>query len=70
VKLVERLDTGAWSATTPPAMLAAAAAIDEKSDLDLGPARFIDHSPPDMLRPWDASNWGTYAATLGRGATR
>ena len=66
VKLIERLDTGSWSATTPQAMLAAAADIDAKSDLDLGPARFIDHSPPEMLRPWDGSNWGTYPATLGR----
>jgi hypothetical protein len=41
VKLVERLDKGTWSATTPQAMLAAAADIDAKSDLDLGPARFI-----------------------------
>lgn len=70
VKLVERLDTGAWSATTPQAMLAAAAAIDAQSDLDLGPARFIDHSPPEMLRPWDGSNWGTYAAPSLRGGPR
>ena len=66
VKLIERLDTGSWSATTPQAMLAAAAALDAKSDLELGPARFIDHSPPEMLRPWDSSNWGTYPAKLGR----
>ena len=70
VKLIERLDTGAWSATTPEAMLAAAANIDAKSELDLGPARFIPHNPPEMLRPWDGSNWGTYPATLGRGASR
>ena len=70
VKLVERLDAGSWSATTPQAMLAAAAALDAKSDLELGPARFIDHSPPEMLRPWDSSNWGTYPATLARAASR
>jgi pimeloyl-ACP methyl ester carboxylesterase len=66
IKLIERLDTGKWSATTPDAMMAAAAAIDAKSDLDLGPARFMTHTPPEMLRPWDGSNWGTYAATLSR----
>jgi pimeloyl-ACP methyl ester carboxylesterase len=70
VKMIERLDTGSWSATTPQAMLAAAAAIDAKSDLELGTARFIDHSPPEMLRPWDGGNWGTYAATLGRSGSR
>ena len=62
VKLIERLDSGTWSATTPEAMMAAAAAIDAKSDLDLGPARFIAHTPPEMLRPWDSSNWGAYTA--------
>jgi pimeloyl-ACP methyl ester carboxylesterase len=62
VKLIERLDSGKWSATTPEAMMAAAAAIDAKSDLDLGPARFIAHTPPEMLRPWDSSNWGAYTA--------
>ncbi len=70
VKLIERLDSGAWSATTPDAMMAAAAAIDAKSDLDLGPARFTLHTPPEMLRPWDSSNWGTYPATLGRAGSR
>ena len=62
VKLIERLDSGKWSATTPEAMMAAAAAIDAKSDLDLGPARFIAHTPPEMLRPWDSSHWGAYTA--------
>jgi hypothetical protein len=66
MKLIERLDTGRWSATTPDAMMAAAAAIDAKSDLDLGPARFTIHTPPEMLRPWDGSNWGTYPALLNR----
>lgn len=60
VKLVERLDSGSWSATTPGAMTAVAAAIDAQSDLELGPARFIAHTPPEMLRPWDGSHWGTY----------
>ena len=70
VKLIERLDSGAWSATTPEAMTAAAAAIDAKSELDLGPARFVAHTPLEMLRPWDSSNWGTYPATLGRTGSR
>ena len=70
VKLIERLDTGAWSATTPEAMMAAAAAIDASSDLDLGTARFMAHTPPEMLRPWDSSNWGTYPSTLGRSNSR
>ena len=69
-KLIERLDSGAWSATTPEAMMAAAAAIDAKSELDLGPARFMAHTPPEMLRPWDSSHWGTYPATLGRAGSR
>ncbi len=64
VKLIERLDTGKWSATTPEAMLAAAAAIDGTSDLDLGPARIVAHTPPEMLRPWDGANWGTYTVLL------
>jgi hypothetical protein len=63
-KLVERLDTGRWSATTPEAMRATAATIDAGSDLDLGPVRFITHTPPEMLRPWDGHSWGTYEQTL------
>jgi len=51
-------------------MMAAAAAIDAKSELDLGPARFTAHTPPEMLRPWDSSNWGTYPATLNRAGSR
>jgi len=70
VKLIERLDSGAWSATTPEAMMAAAAAIDAKSELDLGAARFMAHTPPEMLRPWDSSHWGTYPSTLGRSGSR
>jgi pimeloyl-ACP methyl ester carboxylesterase len=70
VKLIERLNTGAWSDTTPEAMMTAAAAVDAQSDLDLGPARFMVHSPPEMLRPWDSSHWGTYPATLSRTGSR
>jgi pimeloyl-ACP methyl ester carboxylesterase len=58
--LVERLDTGRWPETTVAAMTARAASIAAASPVDLGPSRFIDHTPPMMLRPWDGSNWGTY----------
>jgi hypothetical protein len=39
--------------------------IDARSGLDLGPSRFIDHTPPEMLRPWDGSNWGSYVPCRG-----
>lgn len=61
VTLVERLDTGTWSNTSPEAMTARAAQIKAASSIELGLSRFIPHAPPDMLRPWDGSNWGSYA---------
>jgi pimeloyl-ACP methyl ester carboxylesterase len=61
VALIERLDTGAWGDTSPEAMNARAARIAATSSFDLGPSRFITHTPPDMLRPWDGSKWGSYA---------
>jgi hypothetical protein len=47
--------------TTPDAMTARAAKIKAASSVDLGPSRFIPHAPPEMLRPWDGSQWGRYA---------
>jgi hypothetical protein len=61
--LIARLDTGRWPATTVDAMRARATALDAASDLDLGPVRFIVHTPPEMLRPWDGSRWGTYTGS-------
>jgi hypothetical protein len=58
--LVERLDTGAWGDTSPEGMTARAARIARASSVDLGPSRFIEHRAPEMLRPWDGSNWGSY----------
>ena len=61
VTLVDRLDTGKWSETSPEAMTARAAQVAAASSIDLGRARFIPHVAPDMLRPWDGSRWGSYA---------
>ncbi len=59
--LVERLDTGKWSETSPEAMTARAAKIAAQSAVDLGRSRFIPHTPPEALRPWDGTHWGSYA---------
>lgn len=66
VTLLERLDTGTWGDTTPQMMNVRASALETASDIDLGPARFVDHTAPAMLRPWDGSNWGTYASCPGQ----
>lgn len=58
--LVERLDTGRWADTSPEAMNARAAQIRRATAIDLGPARFMAHQPPEILRPWDSRHWGTY----------
>jgi hypothetical protein len=61
--LVERLDTGRWAETSPSAMNARAERIRQAAPgLDLGPARFISYQPPEILRPWDSRQWGTFAA--------
>ena len=60
VTLIDRLDTGTWSDTSPEAMTQRAARIAAPSGVDLGRARFIPHDAPDMLRPWDGSHWGSY----------
>jgi hypothetical protein len=64
--LVDRLDTGAWPDTSPAAMQARAEALAAAITIDLGPARFIAHDPPEMLRPWDGSDHGTYQPCAGR----
>jgi hypothetical protein len=69
-KLIERLDTGRWTDTSPEAMNARAQEIRRETTIDLGPARFIAHNPPETLRPWDASNWGTYRAPAAQSAGR
>ena len=66
VTMIERLDTGAWPDTSPGAMQARAEALAAATALDLGPARFIAHDPPEMLRPWDGSDRGTYMPCAGR----
>jgi len=65
VALIERLDTGAWGDTSPAGMQARAEALDAATDVDLGPARFIDHTPPEPLRPWNGTNWGSYVPCAG-----
>jgi pimeloyl-ACP methyl ester carboxylesterase len=58
--LVERLDTGRWADTSPEAMNARATQIRQATAIDLGPARFIPNQAPEILRPWDGRQWGTY----------
>ena len=58
--LIERLDTGRWADTSPDAMNARAARIRQGTTLDLGAARFIPYAAPEILRPWDSRNWGTF----------
>ena len=58
--LVERLDTGRWSDTSPEAMNRRAAQIRQATSIELGPARFMAYQPPEILRPWDGRHWGTY----------
>ncbi len=58
--LIERLDSGRWADTSPTAMNARAAQIRGAIAIDLGPARFMPHQPPEILRPWDGRHWGTY----------
>jgi hypothetical protein len=50
-------------------MAARAEALQVAAVIDLGAARFIDHAPPEMLRPWDGSDWGTYQSCAGMDAT-
>ena len=63
--IIEYLDSGAWGNTSPEGMNARAASLAAASDLDLGPTRFITHDPPEMLRPWDGSDFGTYTSCTG-----
>ncbi|MEQ1760932.1 MAG: hypothetical protein ABL986_21720 [Vicinamibacterales bacterium] len=58
--LIERLDSGRWADTSPEAMNARAEQIRGKAAIDLGPARFMSHQAPEILRPWDGRHWGTY----------
>ena len=58
--LIERLDTGRWADTSPEAMNARAKQIRQATAIDLGPARFIPYQAPEILRPWDGRQWGTY----------
>jgi hypothetical protein len=58
--LIERLDTGRWPEVSPEAMNARAMAVRGATAIDLGPARFIAHEPPEILRPWDGRHWGSY----------
>jgi hypothetical protein len=69
VALIERLDTGAWPDTSPAAMTARAEALQGATTIALGAIRFIDHAPPEMLRPWDGSDWGTYQPCAGMDET-
>ena len=59
--LVERLDSGRWPETSPAAMNARAEQIRQAArTIELGPARFMAHQAPAILRPWDGRHWGTY----------
>ena len=58
--LVERLDTDRWPDTSPEAMNARAQRLRAATTADLGPSRFVAHSPPTILRPWDGFSWGSY----------
>jgi hypothetical protein len=69
VKLIERLDTGKWSSTSPQAMSEAAARLDAESDLSLGTSRFFDYHALKPLREWDGKDFGTYAQSTERGSS-
>jgi pimeloyl-ACP methyl ester carboxylesterase len=62
VTLINRLDTGKWGDTSADAMNELANQILSETDL-LPPtdAEFMEnHGVPQLLRPWDVSNWDTY----------
>jgi hypothetical protein len=61
VMMMGRLETGNWGDASPAGMTAKAASVAAKSSVPLGASRFIDHRAPDMLRPWDFRNFGSYA---------
>jgi hypothetical protein len=50
-------------------MTARAEALQGATTIALGAIRFIDHAPPEMLRPWDGSDWGTYQPCAGMDET-
>ena len=69
VSLINRLDAGKWSDTSPAAMNALAEKLAKETPLQLGAPRFFESKPVMPLRTWDQSNWGTYAqAGTGGGA--
>jgi hypothetical protein len=58
--LIRRLDTGAWSDTSLPALQALAAQILRDTPA-LGQSKLFDPGPiTPALFSWDASNWGSY----------
>ncbi len=61
VVLMNRIDTGKWSDTSPAAMNALAEKLARETSLQLGAPTFFDPQPPAPLRTWDQSNWGTYS---------
>lgn len=59
--LFDRVETGRWDSTSPQQLTRRAAAIDERSELDLGSARFaVGRAPGQPARMWDVRNWGGY----------
>jgi DNA-binding beta-propeller fold protein YncE len=60
--LMTRLESGRWAdqRQLPDILNALAAQLDRESPLELGSAAFVAFTPPQALRTWDFSNWGTY----------
>ncbi len=69
LKLIERLDTGSWSATDPATMNALAGQLQAEAQAAIpayslgvaaAGARFYSPLPWDPMFTWDGEDWGTY----------
>ncbi|WP_261164319.1 hypothetical protein [Microbacterium sp. Marseille-Q6965] len=59
--LLDRIETGRWSATSPAALERELTALQAHADIALGDARFVQQPRLGTpARPWDAGDWGTY----------
>jgi hypothetical protein len=59
--LIDRIERGAWSDTSLPALRKLSGEIASKSAIDLGEFTLFDPGPlPKPVSTWDVSNWGTY----------
>ena len=62
ITLINRLDTGKWQNTSADRMNSLA--MEVLSETDLLPTTepgFIEYHANQLLRPWDVSDWDTYA---------